>query len=488
MDNKLKSTISELLIKFCLIFMPVFSKRFFKLYNLILTSYNSVTTEKLFAPIRQDLERVVEIFNQMFYPLEIITKSNILNLENTKEHLKLGIIKNGNEEEYSQIYALGADSKYGRDSMTANALFCDEHTKIPMFGEGKFGQSFLPMMNSTSGVLVAFGITSADPTCVGYNLYIRNGVKKFIASWEKVYDNKMMNSTEEGEGYKKASLNFKEMMGETSTEWLTNYVMTFDVLDGKFMSPKLIRDNNLMRTTLELPEYMNPEKFVVGGLDLSSNSDRTVLYVGESYEMMDDRWIFETKDILLYNIDRTSIDIDLIVNKTVNYCISRKLDILLVDATGMQRVVVNAIINQAHKDGCKTQIIPCDFSNSKKMDMFKYLEKCLYSQRCLLPREEYIETNKEVYIMYDEIINLIKEESDKGNSNIKYYAPKGKTDDIICAMAMANYATVFTRNMQNRRKEFEIGKHSFIPKLQKANWHLTETKNTYTPTSIWDIR
>ena len=469
--------------------MPIFSKRYFKVYNLILTSYNSITTEKLFAPIRQDLDRIIEIFNQMFYPLEVISKSSILNLDNTKEHLKLGIIKNGNEEEYSQIYALGADSKYGRDSLTANALIADEISKIPMFGEGKFGQSFLPMLNSTSGVLLGFGITSADPTCVGYNLYIKNGVKKFIASWEKVYENKMANSTEEGEGYKKASLDFKELMGEASTEWLTNYVMTFDVLDGKFMSPKLLRDNNLLRTVLELPDYTNQFKYIVGGLDLSSSSDRTVLYMGESYEVMDDRWIFETKDINIYNIDRTSIDIDIVVNKTVNYCQSRKLDILLVDATGMQKAYVNAIINQAHKENCKTQIIPFDFSNNKKMNMFKYLERCLYSQRCLLPKEEYIDKYKEVALMYDEIVNLIKEEPEKGGGNTKYYAPKGKTDDIMCAMAMANYATILVRTMQNARKEIEIGKYTFIPRLQKAVWTEEEKKEeiNYIPSSIWEL-
>lgn len=456
------------------------------MYNLILTSYNSVTTEKLFAPIRQRVPEMIEIFNQMFYPLELITKSKTLNLDDNKEHLEIGIVKNGVDEKYSQIYALGADSKYGRDSLTANVLIADEHTKIQMFGEGNFAQSFMPMLNSTSGVLLSYGITSADATCVGYNLYINDKVKKFIAGWEKVYHNKLMNSDEEGEGYKQASLSFRDIVGENSTEWLTNYIMTFDVLDGKFMSPKLIKDNNLMRTVWEMPNYTNEKKYIVGGLDLSSITDRTVLTIMESELQNDkeDRWINETKEIIIYNINKTSLDADKIITDTVNHCISRKLDILLVDATGMQRVIVNSIINEAKKQNCKTQIIPYDFSGNKKWTMFQYFEKSLYSQRCLLPKREYLDTYKEVQIMYDEMICLVKEKPSETSNFAKYYAPSGKTDDVMCSMAMANYATAYVRLCELERKEITLGKYQFIPRLKKANWN--NEKQNFTPISMYD--
>ena len=278
-----KSKISRLITQFTFVFMPLFSLRQYPVYNIIITSYDATVTKKIYQPIRDSYKKNVELFNELFYPIELIYKgTSKKNLDDNDNHLEIGIIKNGEEEKYSQIYALGSKSENGRDSMTANLLLLDEHTKVQMFGEGNFGQSFLPMMNKTGGVLLSVGITSSDASCVGYNLYISSKVKKHIADWQDVYRMISYNSMEEAEKYKQASLNFKDLMGENSTEWLTNYMMSFDILDGKFMSPKLIKDNNLMRTVWEMPNWTNPKKYIVGGLDLSSITDRTVLSIGES--------------------------------------------------------------------------------------------------------------------------------------------------------------------------------------------------------------
>jgi hypothetical protein len=46
-----KSELSRLIVQFCLIFMPIFSIRVFKMYNIIMTSYDATVTEKIFKPI-----------------------------------------------------------------------------------------------------------------------------------------------------------------------------------------------------------------------------------------------------------------------------------------------------------------------------------------------------------------------------------------------------------------------------------------------------
>ena len=158
---------------------------------------------------------------------------------------------------------------------------------------------------------------------------------------------------------------------------------------------------------------------------------------------------------------------------------SRHIDILLVDATGMQRVIVNSIMNEASKQGCKTQIIPFDFSGNKKWTMFQHFEKSLHSQRCLLPKWEYLDTYKEVQIMYDEMICLIKEKSNDYSQHTKFYAPQGKTDDVMCSISMMNYATTWVRMCEMERKELTLGKYKFIPRLRKVSYE-TKPQNVIT--------
>jgi len=59
-----------------------------------------------------------------------------------------------------------------------------------------------------------------------------------------------------------------------------------------------------------------------------------------------------------------------------------------------------------------------------------------------------------------------------------------KTDDVMCSMAMANYATAYVRLCELERKEITLGKYQFIPRLKKANWN-NENKN-FTPISMYD--
>lgn len=469
-----KSELARLIVQFCFIFMPMFSIKSFKMYKIVMTSYDATVTEKIFKPIRDGIENTIELFNEIFPSMNLLYNKTSKNfhLDNNTTHLEIGRVVDGKLIKYSEIYALGFESKNGRDSLTANLLLIDEHTKMEMFGEGKFAQSFMPMTSSTGGVLMAIGISTNDSSSVGYNLYHSSKVKKYVSNWENVIKNKYCNKIDDAEMYKKDAETNREIWGENSTEWITNYEMSFDSVNGKFITPKLVEDNNLMRTIWERSDYTNPSKFIVGGLDLSCSYDRTVLFSGEAYDSADisGRFIFEGKDIIIYNINRDSIDIESLVRITVDACISRKLDILLVDGGGTQKAMVNMIMNEAHKCECKTQIVPYDFSNEKKAEMFLYLERSLYSQKCLLPHKDYLETHKEVRLLYDELISLKKEEPKRSGGNIQYKAPSGKTDDIMCALAMANYAVIFIKRCEEERKMITVGRYTFIPRLIKSIW------------------
>ena len=86
---------------------------------------------------------------------------------------------------------------------------------------------------------------------------------------------------------------------------------------------------------------------------------------------------------------------------------------------------------------------------------------------------------------YDEVaekINAIVE---------KRRAEGAKEKDVsfssVASMLLELGLRVYEAQME--RKEIRLGQNSFIPKLQKANWHENKEKdNSYMPSSIWDIR
>ena len=68
------------------------------------------------------------------------------------------------------------------------------------------------------------------------------------------------------------------------------------------------------------------------------------------------------------------------------------------------------------------------------------------------------------------MICLIKEKSNDYSQHTKFYAPQGKTDDVMCSMAMMNYAATWTRMCEMERKQITLGKYIFIPRLRKISY------------------
>lgn len=472
-----KTALAEDLAVFCTLEMPRWSARDFPLYTVLITSYNAQATEKFYLPIRQKIIDKIDIFNEMHPESLIFTKdrrNQDLSLNLTKENIEIGITRNGKSEKYSTLWALGAESKYGRDGMSTSVLIVDEVSKINGIGDGGFMQSFLPMLSSTNGTLIAMGITSIDPVSTAYLMYVSPVYQKYIRNWEDVYRIKKANDPNDAEGYKKDVLDFKVTMGETSTEWLTNYMMSYDIIEDSFITRDSLRRNNVMQTDIKIPVY-NPEKFIVAGLDLSTGGaslDKTVMVVAEQ-TFSNGLWFTNVIGIIGYGSLDENLDSSTIISDTVKYLNTYHVDVCLVDSTSTQKLITNEIINSAKASSIGTQIIPFYFSGSinKKHQMMLFLENCLTGQTTRLPKEELLKTNKEWNTLYNEMLTLEKKRTDK---TVLYRAPKNKHDDYVMALALCNYVGAYVSSLEEEGKDIEIGKYKWRPKYKK--WLMEQEK------------
>ena len=114
----------------------------------------------------------------------------------------------------------------------------------------------------------------------------------------------------------------------------------------------------------------------------------------------------------------------------------------------------------------------------------------MYSQRMAFPKEEMVKVDLGWSLMLKEMLALLKFKK-TGKNYYTYENPKGDNnhDDTMSALIIAVNSIPMIFMAQMERKEIRLGQNSFIPKLQKANWHENKEKdNSYMPSSIWDIR
>jgi len=451
-------------------FLTLFGNKYADLRNengwtTIVASYKDVAVKKFFAPVRKKIKRGIKIFNEL-YPNTKLSYSGkgVVDKDN---HIELHM-ENGDETiKYSECWALSTQTS--QDGFSAAVLILDEGTLTEAFGESGFFKSLKPFTNSTSSVTACVGITSTQPTCVQYVVHFNEKSKHCIYSWEDIYKLRKLEDSIGAEKYKKSVLYDINLLGEYSTEVAVNYLMTYEIIDGKFMTRDMMLKNKLLTTELGL--FDKDAKYIVAGLDLSTVSDRTVLTIGEiTFEQrgFKEVEVFKTREIIVFNMKRERLSSEQVAKDVAKYCNTYKIDMLLIDGTGTQGTYIEWIYKELKNKNINTLIAPYNFSGVRnKVILMSNLEDMLLSSRCLLPKDNLRSLCPEWELLHDELIYLIKDKSNGVNANTQFYAPSNKTDDAVMSLALASYCYSYIEKLVFDRKFIEFGLYKYRAKLNK---------------------
>lgn len=449
-------------------FVTIFGNKYADLKNstgwtTIVASYKELAVKKFFSPIRTNIKKNIKIFNEL-YPNTPLSASGI----DKDNHIEIFMTVKGESVKYSECWALSTQTD--ADGFSAAALFLDEGSLTEAFGENGFMKSIKPFTNSFAAVTVITGITSTNPSCMQYVAHFDEKSKHCIYNWKDVYELKLLEDEISAERYKKAVLKDINMLGEFSTEVAVNYLMTYEIVDGKFITRDMMIRNKILNS--ELGIFDKNSEYIVAGLDLSTVSDRTVLTIGEinfenrGFEQRVET--FHTREILVFNINRERLSSEKVAKDVAKYCNTYKIDMLMIDGTGTQGTYIEWIYKELKKQNINTLIIPYNFSGLKnKVILMSNLESMLFSSRCLLPKDELRNKYLEWELLYDELIYLIKDKSKGKNSNTQYYAPSNKTDDAVMSLALATYCYKYVNKLIHERRYIEFGLYKYRPQLNK---------------------
>lgn len=459
-------------------FLTIFGNKYADLKNAngwttIVASYKDIAVKKFFAPVRKKIKRGIKIFNDLYpnTPLSVAGKGMIDN----ENHIELFMTTSGEDIKYSECWALSTQTD--QDGFSAAVLILDEGTLTEAFGEGGFFKSLKPFTNSLASCTAIVGITSTNPSCCQYVAHFNEEAKHCIYSWKDIYKLRKVEDEIGAERYRKSVEADIDMLGESSTEVAVNYLMTYDIIDGKFITRDMLIKNRIMQSELSI--FDNKAEYVVGGLDLSTVSDRTVLTIGEIHSEKraydEDVKKFITREIIVFNKNRQRLSAENVAKDVAKYCKTYQIDMLLIDGTGTQGTYIEWIYKELKSANVNTLICPYNFSGmNNKVILMSNFESMLMSQRCLLPKDSLRESHEEWALLYDELIYLIKDKSKGVNSNTQFYAPKNKTDDAVMSMALACYCYFYINTLALQRKEIEFGLYKYRAKLNK----FTEVKST----------
>lgn len=457
-------------------FLTIFGNKYADLKNsngwtTIVASYKDLAAKKFFAPVRNKIKKGIKIFNEIYpnTPLSFNGKGMI----DKENHIELFMSTKEGEIKYSECWALSTQTD--QDGFSAAVLILDEGTLTDAFGESGFFKSLKPFTNSMASCTAIVGITSTNPSCCQYVVHFSEDSKHCIYSWEDIYKFRKIEDEEAAERYKKSILSDISLLGENSTEVAVNYLMTYDIVDGKFITRDMMLKNNLMQSELRL--YDKSAEYIVAGLDLSTTSDRTVLTIGEIHQenrSFNSYSKFITRDIIVFNKNRQRLSSEQVAKDVAKYCKTNQIDMLLIDGTGTQGTYIEWIYKELKAENINTLICPYNFSGyQNKVILMSNFENMLFSKRCILPKDILRKKDEEWDLLYNELIYLIKDKSKGINSNTQYYAPKNKTDDCVMSMALACYCYDYIKLLENEKKYIEFGLYKYKAKLNKYLFNTT---------------
>lgn len=474
-------------LAFIAAFLTVFGKLYFNSENekfwVILCSYRETDgVDKIFEEAHQYLTPMIEQYNGIYYDKPIFTGKYVhnavtYNAVDKVSDLKteLNIIIENQVRPYSIMLGLTTGTKNDGASMDWGWLDEGQATSFE-----EFDRSIDPFRTSTGSNLIVSGISSTDSANVQHFVHFNESSIKTKLIYPVAYNFIKLthpSRAEKMKGYVESKI---EALGIDSTNIQTNYFLNWETLDGKFYTKQLMEKNNNFGSMFK--EKDMTALYRVGGLDLSTSHDYTVLTIMDifsdteavyneninKYESVS-RWRCELRAIETYNIDQKKMSSEKVAEDTAKFCNYYQIDMLLADGTSMQETYIEWIIKKINEKGINTLVVDYNFSGSaNKVLLMSNLEDMLYSQRLKLGSKEQLLTDWSWKKLYEEMLYLIRENK-KGKNNIQWYAPKSKgfTDDHVMSLALSAYCVPYIEKLYNERKYIEIGNMKYKARFNK---------------------
>lgn len=271
--------------------------------------------------------------------------------------------------------------------------------------------------------------------------------------------------------------------GQFSDYIQTQYYINFNIIGDNFTSLERLKGNKILTGDLDTEFECSKTGYKIGAVDPALGRDMAGMFCGIA-EFVGDKIISEVKDIIiLHDKDSDKISPDSLIKKITNICIAHKLDYVILDTTANQGDRVFYLYQNFKKEGCKTFIVPFDYSSSNKKLMFGYLEDALFNQSIILPKYEYRDKNYPYKEFLTQLLYLKKKKTPSGN--IQYKAPDGRNfyDDLPMSFAQFVYAMEYIRRGISERKIVDLG--SGIKYFFRKNKYNELKESTIKKVSTW---
>lgn len=318
-----------------------------------------------------------------------------------------------------------------------------------------------PFTQTTGGICFCIGTANNEPASVLRDMYGDKGIEddcRVLIDVEQVIELKKAVSEKHAEKYINRYTKELKKYGKHSDYIQTQYFINFNIVGDNFTSLERLRGNNILLGDLDIGFTCESHEYKVGAVDPALDHDMAGLICGVS-RFGESSVISEVKDvIILHDKNTAKKSPDELINKITTACMAHKLDYLILDTTANQGDRAFYLYKEFVKRGCKTMIIPYDYSGKNKKTMFGYLEDAIYNQSIILPKEEY----REKYA-YDELLSqlLYLKKTRTPTGNIQYKAPEGRNfyDDLPMTLAQFTYCLEYVRRCISDRKVVDLGEN-----------------------------
>ena len=357
---------------------------------------------------------------------------------------------------WSQIFAITTGTT--NDSLSAHIIIADESGLID---NQSFEVSISPFTSSTNGLISYFGLPTNDSSSLLFQNYLKQTAIITKYTWEDIYKMRLLTDKKMAEGYKLDVMN-RMKNNEKSSFIRWNYFCDFEDSNGKFITRKIIQDNNILSESLEVVQNKK-DNWLVMGVDISPKHDYFCITIDEVTFTEFGEQMMKVKYMKTLNKNREHKSMKNKCLDIVNLCLKFRIDILCVDSTSQQLYFIQELFNVLKDRKCQTQLFPYPYSANNKEKLFGFLESSIYDLKLkLLKEDESWESEK----LVEEMLYLKKE---KKENRVTYKAPDGQdfSDDHINSLALCVIGYQYAFECSNNKKEFDDGEHIWRPRLQK---------------------
>lgn len=458
-----KSHISRMIVSFSITFIPLFVKITSMRWFSTLCSFKNDTAEDQLGKTHPHILDAIELYNKLYpnKPLEydcmVEDKGVRRKLKWNTKLIEINRSINGKSIPYSSLDILGLDKNTKNPGYTSHLIFVDEGQDI---NAEAFRNNVRPFTTSTGGICFTIGTANNEPESLLRDLYVGEIVPddcRIFCNAEEAIRYKEFVNKEHSEKYRRKFNKEVKDKGLHSDYIQTQYFVNFNIVGDNFTSLERLKNNNLFLGDIELDFMCEKHEYKIGAVDPALVNDMAGMVCGVS-RFGDASVINELKNVIILHDKNTEKKSPKeLVDKIAKHCVAQKLDYLILDTTGNQKDRAYYLYTKFRKIGCKTMIIPFDYSSSNKKTMMGYLEDSIYNQSIILPKEQYRYTDVAYGELIKQILYLKKTRTTSGN--IQYKAPEGRDfyDDLSMSLSQFNYALEYIRRCISKNTIVDLG-------------------------------